>query len=64
MITIMNHERIAEISAEMTKLLDQQRKMITDTAGAYTKQLTAAEIHEYFERNTRLRELAMELNKL
>jgi len=38
--------------------------MMTDTAGAYTKQLTAAEIHEYFERNTRLRELAMELNKL
>jgi hypothetical protein len=60
----MKHERIAEISAEMTRLLDHQRKLMTDTSGSLIKKMTADEIQAYGERNERLRELGRELNKL
>lgn len=60
----MNHKRIAEISTEMSSLLDQQREFLNDTAGAFTKKMTPEEINGYAERNERLRELRAELNSI
>ena len=60
----MNHKRIVEMSTEMIRLLDKQRKLMTDTSGSYTKEMTADEIQSYGERNERLRELSKELNTL
>jgi hypothetical protein len=59
----MNHKRIGEISAEMSKLVDQQRALLNDTSGSLTRPLTPEEIDGYTERNERLRELFRELNK-
>jgi hypothetical protein len=59
----MNHKRIGEISAEMSKLVDQQRALLNDTSGLLTRPMTTEEIVGYGERNERLRELFRELNK-
>jgi hypothetical protein len=60
----MNHNRIGEISAEMSKLVEQQRALLNDTAGRLSRPMTPEEIIGYAERNDRLRELCRELNKL
>jgi len=60
----MNHKRIAEISSQMSSLLDQQRALLNDTSGLLTKVMTQEEIDAYGERNEHLRELCSELNKL
>jgi len=60
----MNHKRIGEISAEMSKLVDQQRELLNDTSGLVARPMTLEEIIGYGERNERLRELCKELNKL
>jgi len=60
----MNHKRIGEISAEMSKLVDQQRALLNDTSGSLTRPMTPEEIDGYAERNKRLRDLSTELNKL
>jgi hypothetical protein len=60
----MNHKRIGEISIEMSSLLDQQRELLNDTDGAFTKKMTPEEINGYAERNERLRELCGELNNI
>jgi len=60
----MNHKRIGEISAEMSKLVDQQRALLNDTSGLVARPMTSEEIIGYVERNERLRELCKELNKL
>ena len=60
----MNHKRIGEISTEMSSLLDQQRELLNDTDGAFTKKMTPEEINGYAERNERLRELCGELNNI
>jgi hypothetical protein len=60
----MNHKRIAEISSEMSSLLDQQRALLNNTSGSLTKAMTPEEIHAYGDRNEHLRELCRELNEL
>jgi hypothetical protein len=60
----MNRQRIAEISTEMSSLLDQQRALLNDTSGLLTKKVTPDEIDGYADRNERLRELCSELSKL
>ena len=60
----MNHERIAEISTEMTRLLDQQRELLKDVAGSLTRKMSPEDIEGYADRNERLRELCRDLNKL
>ena len=60
----MNHKRIGEISAEMSKLVDQQRALLNDTSGSLTRPMTPEEIDGYAARNKRLRDLSTELNKL
>lgn len=60
----MNHKRIGEISAEMSKLVDQQREFLNNTSGSFTKKMTQDEIDGYAQRNELLRELCRELNKL
>jgi len=60
----MNNKRIGEISAEMSKLVDQQRALLNDTSGLVARPMTSEEIIGYGERNERLRELCKELNKL
>jgi hypothetical protein len=60
----LNQKRVGEISTEMSNLLDQQREFLNNTGAALTKQMTPEEINGYAERNERLRELCVELNKL
>jgi hypothetical protein len=60
----MNHKRIGEISVEMSKLVDQQRALLNDTSGSFTRPMTPEEIDGYAERNERLRELCREMNRL
>jgi hypothetical protein len=60
----MNHKRIAEISSQMSGILDEQRAFLKDTSEALTRPMTSEEIIGYAERNERLRELCRELNKL
>ena len=59
----MNHKRIAEISSEMSSLLNEQRALLNDQSRS-TQTLTPEEIDAYGERNEHLRELCRELNKL
>jgi hypothetical protein len=56
----MNHKRIAEISAEMSSLLDKQRAFL-NTSGL-TQPMSLEELDGYAERNERLLELCRELN--
>jgi hypothetical protein len=58
----MNHKRIAEISTEMSSLLDKQRALLNNASG-FTQPMSLEEIDGYAERNERLRELCMELNR-
>jgi hypothetical protein len=60
----MNHTRIAEISTEMSNLLDKQRAFLNGTSGLFTQPMTPEELDGYAQRNERLRDLCMELNKL
>jgi hypothetical protein len=60
----LNHKRVSEISTEMSNLLDQQREFLNNAGGALTKKMSPEEINGYAERNERLRELCVELNKL
>ena len=60
----MNHKPIAEISTEMSSLLDEQRVLLNGTSGSLTQAMTPDEIDGYGERNERLRELSRELYKL
>jgi hypothetical protein len=60
----MNHKLIGEISAAMSKVVDQQRALLNDTSGSLTRPMTPEDIDRYAERNERLRELCRELNKL
>jgi hypothetical protein len=39
----MNHKRIGEITIEMSSLLDQQRELLNDTDGAFTKKILLGE---------------------
>jgi hypothetical protein len=57
----MNHTRIAEISTEMSNLLDKQRALLNDTSGLLA--MNPEEIDGYGERNERLRNLCRELDK-
>jgi hypothetical protein len=57
----MNHTRIAEISTEMSGLLDKQRAFL-NTSGL-TQPMSLEELDGYAERNERLRELCRELNR-
>jgi hypothetical protein len=58
----MNHTRIAEISTEMSGLLDKQRAFLN--ISGHTQPMSLEELDGYAERNDRLRELCRELNKL
>jgi hypothetical protein len=62
--TSMNHKRIAEISTQMLGLVNEQRAFLNDTSEALTRPMTQEEIIGYAERNERLRNLWLELNKL
>jgi len=57
----MNHKRIAEISTEMSSLLDKQRAFLN--ASGLTQPMSPEEVDAYGERNERLRELCGELNR-
>jgi hypothetical protein len=59
----MNHTRIAEISTEMSSLLDKQRALLNNKSGL-TQPMSLEDLDEYAERNERLRDLCRELNKL
>lgn len=59
----MNHTRIAEISTEMSGLLDKQRTLLNNKSGL-TQPMSLEDLDEYSERNDRLRDLCRELNKL
>jgi hypothetical protein len=59
----MNHKRIAEISSEMSGLLDQQRAWLNDTSGSLTHPMSPEDLDGYAEKNERLRELCRELNR-
>lgn len=58
----MSSDRIKEISAEMSRLLEQQSKML----GSPTKlpEMSGDMVDEYFQRYERLRELARELGTI
>jgi hypothetical protein len=58
----MNHERIGEISTEMSSLLEQQKRLLN--AGRPLTEVEPEEMQRYAERNQRLRDLCRELNKL
>jgi hypothetical protein len=57
----MDHHRIAEINAEMSGLLEQQKALLKDTLIA---RLSAEDLHTYTERNQRIRDLCAELMKV
>jgi hypothetical protein len=61
---IVDHKRIAEISTEMSSLLEQQRALLNDTSGSIIKRMPSEEVGRYAERNQRLRDLCNELMKV
>jgi hypothetical protein len=58
----MPSDRIKEISVEMSRLLEQQSKML----GSQTRlpEMSGEVIDEYFQRYERLRQLAQELGTI
>jgi|SRR5579862_3147543 len=59
--TEMKRDRVGEISAEMSALLEQQRGLLKDRSIA---RLSVEDLHAYEQRNQRLRDLCNELLKV
>jgi hypothetical protein len=59
--TEMKRDRVGEINAEMSALLEQQRGLLKDRSIA---RLSVEDLHAYEQRNQRLRDLCNELLKV
>ena len=59
---IMDEQRIHKISAEMSDLLEQQRKLLN--VGKSLTEIEPEEMDRYAERNKRLRDLCKELTEV
>jgi hypothetical protein len=58
----MDEQRIHKISAEMSDLLEQQRKLLN--VGKSLTEIEPEEMDRYAERNKRLRDLCKELTEV
>jgi hypothetical protein len=59
---IMDEQRIHKISAEMSDLLEQQKKLLN--VGKSLTEIEPEEMDRYAERNKRLRDLCKELTEV
>jgi hypothetical protein len=58
----MDQRRIHDISVEMAKLLEQQRRLLNDMKAVHN--MPTEDLEEYAERNKRLRDLCRELTEV
>lgn len=56
----MDHQRIAEISLEMSGLLEQQKRLLATPIANFSPE----DLHKHADRNQRLRDLCNELMKV